>query len=239
MTVFKAKYFYLLRISLVLSLISCDNPMPETDQTKSGMAITTKKSSEKQRQNINRESEQVRRSYYYKRLDGIYYFTEKLEGVDTLSFEAVGENHGRDNNFGYLGNKKINSSDGSTFYSIDEIYSADKSHVFYLDSVLEGAVPSAFRVINFPIKARWSTDGKNYYYLHYRVPTNDSAGITILAETTGLCKDANWVYLRNKKLNYLNRETKVIDTIDAASFEMLNYELGRDKFGILSLSHGR
>lgn len=120
-------------------------------------------------------------------------------------------------------NKRVDRPelDAKTFEIIDNNYSIDKNHVYYMCNarkVLEGADPASFRVYKKGI--RLSRDKQSVFYNDYKV--EDSDPDTYQEIGPSFDKDKNNVYYVGKK----------IDGADPESFKPLKYGLGIDKTNI-------
>jgi len=179
-------------------------------------------------------------SSYAKDEKTVYYDGQAITGADAASFEALGDYYGKDNNFGWYGKDTIKTARGSSFSVINDHYSTDGFDVFFTTEPLHITEPKSFRFVAGEGEYQsWTADGKNYFYLNYKIPSDDFAHVTIYPESGGLAKDLNRVYFLDHLLNYDITGQRVVDTIDAASFQVTGYMECRDKFGCINVYHGR
>lgn len=172
----------------------------------------------------------------------VFFDGDTVKGADAKSFEAIGEFYGRDKYRGYSGGDSIRSSKGATFKIIDSDYSTDGKDIFYDTIPLKVVSVKKFKfVFNLGEKdwARWTTDGKYYYFMNFKVPSGDYGHMILYKNSGGLSKDRNWVYFRDHRLNYDDSGKMVVDTIDVRSFKVTGYLECRDKYGCFNVFHGR
>lgn len=70
-----------------------------------------------------------------------------IVGADAKTFEVISWDWQRDKNFYYRFGKKIAVIDRATFELLDYHYAKDKTHVFYDETIIEGADASTFKHI--------------------------------------------------------------------------------------------
>jgi hypothetical protein len=87
--------------------------------------------------------------------------------------------------------------------------------------------------------ARWTTDGCFYYYMNFKVPSDDFRHMTVYKNSGGLAKDRKWVYFLDHRINYNDSGRWVIDTVDVTSFVVTGFLECRDKYGCINPYHGR
>jgi len=178
---------------------------------------------------------------FYKKNDKSAFFGwKKIAGADARTFEAIGWHFARDKNKGYYCSTPIEGSHGKTFKEIDSSdYSTDGYHVFFREKPLNITNTKRFRVISGRVNVTdsWATDGEFCYYNEYKIYSLDLKSLEILKY--GIYKDKNWVYLKEYKLNYAYGGKKLFDTLDAATFKVIDWCRAKDKFGCIRLYTGR
>jgi len=197
--------------------------------------------SHKERLNADSKTFKVLKDDKYAKDDkSVFYEGELIEDADAASFETLGEWYAKDKYRGYYGKSPIKSSDGKRFKVIDSYYSTDGKDIFYDTLPLHVCSTKDFRIVyNEDGPYKWTTDGCFYYYMNFKVPSNDYVSMKVYKNSGGLSKDKKWVYFLDHKLNYDIDGKKVVDTIDAESFEVTNFLECRDKFGCFNPYHGR
>lgn len=178
---------------------------------------------------------------YAKDKNTVFFDGQIIKGADAPTFETLSEFYARDKLSGYHDKNPVKSSHGPTFKVIDAYYSTDGIDVFYNTSPLHVCAPTNFRFV-YPSEdgwSRWTTDGCFYYYMNFKVPSDDYQNMTLYKGSGGLSKDKKWVYFLDHKLNYDVDGKKVVDTIDATSFEVTGFLECRDKYGCFNPYHGR
>lgn len=176
---------------------------------------------------------------YAKDKNSVYHLGNKIEGADAYTFEAIGTHFARDKNVGYFGSIPIKASCGNSFVQINQTITTDGYEVFYLADPLNVTARKNFQIVSEEGEDCWSSDGKYYYFNNYKVPSEDFKNLIFFKGRKGVAKDKNWVYFRNRKINFDAKGRKIIDTIDAGSFKMLNDKQGKDKFGDIDIFKGR
>jgi hypothetical protein len=170
----------------------------------------------------------------------VFYQGEEIIGADASTFKALDEFYAKDKNFGWYGKDTIKTSEGKSFKIINSYYSTDGLDVFYVTEPLKMVSPKEFKFVNGDDDDEcWTTDGRYYYYENYKIPSEDYKNFIFFPKSGGLSKDKRWVYFQDHKLNYNIEGKKVVDTIDAASFEVTGYIECRDKYGCFNVFHGR
>jgi len=170
----------------------------------------------------------------------VFYKGKKIVGADAKTFEALDDFYAKDKNFGWYGKDKIKTSNGKKIRVINAYYSTDGFDVFYTTEPLKMSDPKNFKFVSGEGSYdSWTTDGKNYYFNHYKVPSDDYKDLKIYPKSGGLSKDRKWVYFQDHKLNYDAEGNKVVDTIDANSFVVTGYISCRDRYSCFNVYHGR
>ncbi|UIR56773.1 DKNYY domain-containing protein [Sphingobacterium sp. SRCM116780] len=148
-----------------------------------------------------------------------------IVGADPQTFEIINEIFSKDKNYAYYSGEIIKNAVGKNFKPIDEYFSTDGKDVFLKTEALHVCSVKNFKFVFNDEESytnRWITDGCNYYFGTEKIPSNDYKSIKIYRHLLGLAKDKNWVYLGNRKLNFDLKGDKLIDTIDAQSFEVVD-----------------
>ncbi len=86
-----------------------------------------------------------------------------VEGVDPITFEALGSEYYRDNNSVFWEEDKIEGADRSTFEVIDSQYSKDKNFVYFRGNKIGEADVNTFEVSGCPNPTQYAED-ENYSY---------------------------------------------------------------------------
>jgi len=179
-------------------------------------------------------------SSYAKDEKTVYYEGQEIIGADAASFVALGDCFGKDKHYGWYGKDTIKTSCGSSFTVINDHYSKDGFDVFYNTEPLHMTEPANFRFVAGEGEYQsWTTDGNNYFFNNYKIPSDDYAHVTIYPKSSGLAKDLNRAYFLDHALNNDITGKRVVDTIDVASFEVTGYMECKDKYGCINVYHGR
>jgi len=172
----------------------------------------------------------------------VFFDGDTVQGADATSFEAIGEYYAKDKYHGYYGKDSIRTSRGASFKIIDSYYSTDDNDIFYDTIPLNVVSTQKFRFVfnsGEQAWARWTTDGKYYYYMNFRIPSYDYNNVVLYKNSGGIARDKRWVYFLNRKLNYDDGGKLAIDTIDIPTFKVTGYLDCRDKNGCINVFHGR
>lgn len=182
-------------------------------------------------------------SRYAKDKQTVYYEGKVVQDADAPTFEPIYEWFAKDKNRGYDEEHPIASSKGQTFSVIDGYYTTDGTNIFLDTLPLNVCSVRNFHFVftdgNEDEWQRWTTDGCFYYYMNFKVPSDDYAHMKIYKNSGGFSKDRKYVYFFDHKLNYDEDGKKAIDTIDVASFEVKGYLECQDKWGPINPYHGR
>ncbi len=167
-----------------------------------------------------------------------------IEGADAETFTVMKFPFAKDKNHAYYCGKVIKSSTGQNFEIINDDYSKNDIDVFYRTNPLNVCSVKEFRRLfkeeEEPVCNYWSTDGCNYYFQQYKIPSDDYINVQLLKETAGYAKDKNWIYRCDRKLNINPDGEKILDTVDVATFSTIYYSDNcRDKFGCIDVYKGR
>lgn len=180
---------------------------------------------------------------YGKDKNVVYYQGVSIPGADAQSFEFITDLYSKDKHRAYYSGDSIEGSSSKGFRVIDSYYSSDYKDIFHTTNPLHVCNIKNFKIFENQnsenIYQRWSTDGCNYYFQHYKVPSSDYKNVSIFRESAGFAKDKQWVYLEGRKLNYNEEGILIIDTIDALSFMVTNYIDCKDTFGCINPYFGR
>ncbi|QKG51858.1 DKNYY domain-containing protein [Hymenobacter sp. BRD67] len=167
----------------------------------------------------------------------VYYEGKIISKADPKSFEAIGEFFGKDKKSGFYGDKRVGTSRGKSFKVLKGNYSVDNHDVFYMDEPLNVCSVSSFK-IREENNGWWSQDDCNYFFEEKKLPATDPKTFQILGDTP-FAKDSHHVFFQSRRLDYDLNGRKYVDTIDAASFKVVNYFVGHDKFGCIDSHEGR
>lgn len=180
---------------------------------------------------------------YAKDKYSVFYEGEIIKDAHAATFESIDEWYAKDKNRGYFGKYPVKSSHGQNFKVIDSYFATDGMDIFYDTIPLKVCSVKNFRHLynadSEDEQWKWTTDGCFYYYAYYKIPSDDYSNMKIYQKSGGISKDKNWVYFLDHKLNYDVDGKKVVDTIDAPSFEVTGFLECRDKFGCFNPYHGR
>ncbi|MFZ9956226.1 MAG: DKNYY domain-containing protein [Flavobacteriales bacterium] len=173
----------------------------------------------------------------------VYYKGNPIIGADALTFEFIGDLYATDKNRAYYAGKTIQNSSNKEFKIIDSYYSSDYKDIYYTTEPLHVSSVKNFKIFpnsnNDSEYQRWSTDGYHYFFMNFKIPSNDYKNIYLFKESAGFAKDRKWVYMMSRKLNFDDEGKKIIDTIDVATFRVNNYIDCEDKFGCINPYLGR
>ena len=119
----------------------------------SGVTNIVVETSQNISQSIARESERIKQGYIgvnneYKIINGkVYRYDTLIVGADAKTFEIVSWDWQRDENYYYRFAKKIPSIDRNSFKLLEYHYAIDKYHVYYDETIIEGADAITFHHI--------------------------------------------------------------------------------------------
>lgn len=180
---------------------------------------------------------------YGKDRTSVYYQGRVIPGADPASFKTMSRLYATDAQRAYHAGDSIASSSPEDFAIIDEYYSRDKKNVFYTTHPLNVCSIRNFFIYSNRIESdkleRWSTDGCYYYFKHHRIPSKDYNNTRIYFGSAGFAKDRQWVYYRDRKINFNDQGERIIDTVDVQTFSVSEYIKCRDKYGCINVYHGR
>ncbi len=172
-----------------------------------------------------------------------YYQRNIIPGAEPSSFKPLSRLYAVDKFRAYYAGDSIALSTSKEFIIIDEYFSKDKTNVFYTTKPLNVCSVDNFTI--YPNKnkedivERWSTDGCFYYFNNYKIPSADYQNIKLFIGSAGFAKDKNWVYYRDRKINYTQEGVQILDTVDVETFTVKDYIDCSDKFGCINVFHGR
>lgn len=110
---------------------------------------------------------------YFKDKTSIYYFGNKVNNADLISFVPLQNGYAKDKNYVYFGGKKIIGVDASTFAFLGDWYSKDKNSVQYYDSgifiKLTDADPSSFVILGY----NYTKDKSSAYFMGFKMEPVD------------------------------------------------------------------
>lgn len=171
----------------------------------------------------------------------VYYKNKIIQGADPKTFKYIKKGFAVDAKRVYYYADSITNSSPREFEIIDIDFSKDYKNVFYKTKPLEVCSVKDFTFVfedEENILGRWSTDGCDYYFNNYKVPSNDYQNITVYKGSNGISKDTKFVYIRdekyfatNKRTLFLKEKGRIVeDSIDIETFRIENNIL-KDKFG--------
>lgn len=173
----------------------------------------------------------------------VFYQGTIIKGADPATFEFIDDLYAKDKFRAYYAGDSIESSSSKGFRIIDSYYSADDVDIFYTTKPLQVCKTKDFKIFDNKDKMnqsqRWETDGCYYYYMNFKIPSDDYKNVYLFKESAGFAKDKRWVYMGDRKINYNDDGKKIIDTVDVETFTVTNYIECRDKFGCINAFHGR
>jgi hypothetical protein len=165
-----------------------------------------------------------------------------VPGADPFSFEMIDEWYGKDKYRGYFCGDSILSASSKGFSVINSYYAKDEHDVYYTTYPLHVCNPNAFKYLgpddNLDVNS-WSTDGCNYFYMQYKIPSQDYKHTHYFLKSGGIAADADHVYFLDHQINFDIDGKKVMDTVDVKSFKVTNFLECRDKWGCINPYHGR
>lgn len=180
---------------------------------------------------------------YGKDKNSVFYRGRIIKGADSKSFKLIGDLYAIDKKQAYYAGELIESSTSKRFEVIDDYYSKDYKDIFYQDKPLHVCSIKEFKIFenddNKRRDSRWSTDGCFYYFMNFKIPSDDYDNVILYKGVGGFAKDRKWVYYLNRKLNYTLEGKKILDTVDVESFTVTGFIECRDKFGCINIFHGR
>jgi hypothetical protein len=215
---------------------------------------------------------------YVIRNDGVYYeswneahgnIETLVEKADEATFEKIGDNYGKDDNYVFYRSKIVSGADPESFEIINGGYAIDKHRIYYYGDSVEYSSSKDFEILDryfskdyqdiyYKTKSlgvnelkefaflsknnfndRWSTDGNFYWFNNYKVPSYNYAAVTILDSNAGFSRDNTTVYYLDRDLRYNVDGERILDTLDIESFEIEGNFDCRDKFGCINIFHGR
>jgi hypothetical protein len=173
----------------------------------------------------------------------VYYQGNPINGADPITFKFVGDLYAIDKYRAYYAGDSIQSSSSNGFKIIDSYYSSDYKDIYYTTKPLHVCTPRDFKIFpntnNESEYQRWATDGCYYYFMNFKIPSEDYKNVFLFKESAGFAKDKKWVYMMDRKINFDEEGNKILDTVDIATFTVTNYINCKDKFGCINPYHGR
>ena len=180
---------------------------------------------------------------YGKDLNFVYYNGNPIAAADPKTFKLVAGLYAVDKIKAYYAGDSIEASSSNDFKIIDSYYSSDYKDIYYTTKPLHVCKIKSFKI--FPNESnqwdyqRWTTDGCFYYFMNFKIPSEDYKNIFLFNGSAGIAKDKKWVYMMDRKINFDIEGNKILDTVDVATFTVTNYLDCRDKFGCINVYHGR
>ncbi|PBQ33650.1 hypothetical protein CNR22_18330 [Sphingobacteriaceae bacterium] len=168
----------------------------------------------------------------------VFYRGRHISTADPLTFKVVDSDYAEDKYFEYRQDQTFLKSYEPSGILKNPRFKTDGKAVFYDGKNLQ-VEARKFKIVKGVGIFNWGTDGKSYYFGSKKMHGADWESFVILAGEGEFSKDKQWVYYENRKLNYNVKGEKIIDTIDAPTFQNLTYRVGRDKFGYIDIYSGR
>ena len=150
----------------------------------------------------------------------VFYQGTLIDSADPKSFVPLSDYIAKDKNHGYYGGAIIETSDGKSFELIKDNFTRDKNDVYCDRKPLHSKHPKTFEILEIG-HGYWSCDSESYYYQDKRIPIKDYASFKILDEDCFFAKDKFQVY----------KGDKILEGVDAETFEFIEICIGRDKYG--------
>jgi len=142
-----------------------------------------------------------------------------VEGADPKTFRTLASRrYGADKDHVYYFVSRINGADPETFVILDHSYGKDKYHAFYTDKVLPGSDASTFQLLG----NRVSKDKNEVYIDAKPIGACDAPTYEIVLNSWSVDKDCAYFDFRP------------IKEVDIVSFEVLNYNFAKDKNRVYS-----
>ncbi len=153
-------------------------------------------------------------SKYARDKNRVYFRGRVVEGADTPSFEAMGNemDFGKDKDYVFFGTERIENSHPQTFQKIENTkYLKDKNLVYMGGNILEGADPISFEIIDD--EEGYAKDKKHVFLNNFWLSELDASTFQKLGSP--YCRDAKTVYCGTIPLRVNYPETfKVLKTAD-------------------------
>ncbi len=180
---------------------------------------------------------------YGKDIKYVYYKGNPISGADPATFKFVSDLYATDKFRAYYAGDSIQSSSNNEFKIIDSYYSSNYKDIYYTTKPLHVCSTKEFTIYPNPNNEseyqRWATDGCYYYFMNYKIPSDDYKNVILFKGSAGFAKDKKWVYKMDRKINFDEDGNKILDTVDVATFSVKNYIDCKDKFGCINPYHGR
>lgn len=180
---------------------------------------------------------------YGKDRQSVFYKGNPVPGADPATFTRMDGLYSKDRYRGYYAGDSIAGSRGADLRVIDSYYSTDGLDIFYETSPLHVCNTEHFRIFDNKGKEseyqRWSTDGCHYFFMNFKIPSDDYAHVELFRESAGFAKDRRQVYFMDRKLNVDYDGSTILDTVDVATFTVTDYIECRDRFGCINPYQGR
>lgn len=169
-----------------------------------------------------------------------FYEGQVVQGADAATFEALDNLYARDKFRGYYAGEPVIQSQGPRFKIIDSYYSTDGLDIFYRTDPLGVCSVENFQTVYVQQEwEKWTTDGCYYYFMNFKIPSEDYKNVVIFKKSFGLARDNKWVYFMDRKINFNDKGNRILDTVDVETFQVTDYLACKDKFGCINPYHGR
>ena len=202
------------------------------------------------------ESEAVWRDLLYSRDDkSVFFRDKKIEGADRGTFEDISirapSTFGRDKNSIFRGAVRT-SYDVATFRELRwRGFTADKSGVYYQDTLLEGSCFNDFREVLTPLNSSspYIISNNRVFFKNHELKGADAESFQVLVFKDGwtriyytVARDKNHVFINNQRLAEIDAETAVTSVVGRAICDVMisdkngTFRIRRDwETGVFSL----
>lgn len=172
----------------------------------------------------------------------VFYQGQIIHGADPESFEPLEGLFAIDKERAYYSGDSIEGASSRDFKVLERGYSADYKDIYLQRKPLHVCSVEGFKFIEATddkrFFTRWSTDGCHYFYLEYKVPSEDYEKIKIYPKGEGFSTDGTYIYFCGRNIMFNKEGERILDTVDLATFEVDGIDC-RDKFGCINVFHGR
>ncbi len=172
----------------------------------------------------------------------VFYHGQIVSGADPGSFIPIEGLFAVDKDRAYYSGDSITGSSSQDFKVLGGSYSADYKDVYLKIKPMNVCSVKDFKFIEATddkrFFTRWSTDGCHYFYMEYKVPSDDYEKIKIYPKGNGFSTDGTHIYYCGRNIMFNGEGERILDTVDLATFEVDGIDC-RDKYGCINVFHGR
>jgi len=147
------------------------------------------------------------------------YYIKQLSGADSVSFEQITTDYGKDINFVFRKSNKIESADPKTFKLINDYYALDKKSAYFIGIAITDSDPKTFSYLG----NSWSRDNNNYFYKQNNIHVCDIKSFKLAPDKFPSRGYDNHCY-------FVERNKVAIK--DMATLEILPANYAKDKFHV-------